>query len=479
MKELLRHTNWKLLLLYSILVGFGILNLFSVSSSLGKKQFTWLLISILILIIISIINIVFLELYSILFYCIGLILLIGIFAFGKEINGAKAWYAYGGFTFQPAEFMKFFIALFLSKTIQSKFQNNLTTKNLIICFIILGIPAILILLQPDLGSVIIFTAFLIPLYREGLNGYIFLLIFILIILFFTSIFIAPIYIMSSLLVILISFSIYLLLKSNSRELELNHNLYLSSSISYMVIGLALILIAIIKNEIPKTITIISFTTSLLYFYFVKSYKNNFKKLKNNNRISILTLTFIIIGFSIYAFSNLSFTIFNTILKPHQKERILVLIEGESKYRRTSGYNLLYSKTAIGSGEFFGKGYLNGTVTAGKFVPEQETDYIFTTIGEEWGFLGSSTIIIIYCIFIGYIYKLAEDQRSRFGRIYGYSIASIYLLHFTLNIAMIMGLFPTVGIPLPFFSYGGTSFVSFSVMFFVFLKLNYRNNAYLI
>jgi rod shape determining protein RodA len=167
------------------------------------------------------------------------------------------------------------------------------------------------------------------------------------------------------------------------------------------------------------------------------------------------------------------------LPKHQRERIEVLYKGEKQFRDTSGYNLLYSKTAIGSGGFLGKGYREGSVTQGKFVPEQSTDYIFCTVGEEWGFLGSAGLIILYSLYIGRIYYLSERQKNTFNRVFGYCYASILLMHFAINIGMVMGLFPTVGIPLPFFSSGGTSLVTFSVMNFIFFKLNYADKNSLV
>ena len=167
------------------------------------------------------------------------------------------------------------------------------------------------------------------------------------------------------------------------------------------------------------------------------------------------------------------------LPKHQRERIEVLYKGEKAFRDTSGYNLLYSKTAIGSGGFSGKGYQQGSVTQGKFVPEQETDYIFCTVGEEWGFLGSTILILCYSIFIARIYYLAENQKSTFNRVFGYCFGSILLIHFAINLGMVMGLFPTVGIPLPFFSYGGSSLLAFSIMTFIFFKLNYADKNSLV
>src|SRR5690606_9567851 len=164
---------------------------------------------------------------------------------------------------------------------------------------------------------------------------------------------------------------------------------------------------------------------------------------------------------------------------HQRERIEVLYKGEKAFRDTSGYNLLYSKTAIGSGGLTGQGYRQGSVTQGKFVPEQETYYIFCTEGEVWGFLGSSLLVLAYALYIGRIYYLAENQKTAFIRIFGYCLASILLMHFSINIGMVMGLFPTVGIPLPYFSYGGSSLLAFSVMTFIFFKLNYMDKNSLV
>ena len=156
-----------------------------------------------------------------------------------------------------------------------------------------------------------------------------------------------------------------------------------------------------------------------------------------------------------------------------------LYKGEKAFRDTSGYNLLYSKTAIGSGGVFGKGYKQGSVTQGKFVPEQETDYIFCTVGEEWGFLGSSLLVIFYAVYIGRIYYLAENQKTTFNRVFGYCFAGVLLMHFAINLGMVMGLFPTVGIPLPYFSYGGSSFLAFSIMTAIFFKLNYTDKNSLV
>ncbi len=478
MKNLIKYTDWQLLILYLVLIFFGILNVYSVSESLGEKQLMWAIISICFLFVISILDIIILELYSAVFYIFSILLLLGLFVIGKEVNGAKAWYVFGGFSLQPAEFVKLFVALFLSHFVQSKFEYSLSFKNIIACLIIIAIPVLLILLQPDFGSVIIFSAFLIPLYREGLTGYVFLTILFVALLFLFSLIYPSIQVISFLFICVLLYSYYLFKNATSRLKDINFNLYWSFSLSSCLAFICLFIYCILNKEIPHTILIFSALISLLIFYSINIYKKQSQKV-NKSLIPFLVSIFFITQSILFASSFFSYTFFNTVLKPHQKERILVLIEGEAKYRDTSGYNLLYAKTAIGSGEFFGKGYKNGSITSGEFVPEQQTDYIFTTVGEEWGFLGSCGLIIVYCLFIIRIYTLAENQKSKFSRFYGYSIASILLYHFTLNISMVMGLFPTVGIPLPYFSYGGSSFLAFSLMFFVFLKLNYKNNSYLV
>src|SRR5690606_32660973 len=223
------------------------------------------------------------------------------------------------------------------------------------------------------------------------------------------------------------------------------------------------------------------TLSVAYFFMNDSSESAFKlsasEIGSNRTYGTAMITGVILSLIIFI-SLFSVSIYQE-LPQHQQERIMVLFEGEGKYRDTSGYNLLYSKTAIGSGDFLGKGYMQGTVKMGRFVPEQPTDYIFCTVGEEWGFLGSSILVIFYALFIARIYYLAESQRNEFSRFFGYSIGTIFLLHFFINIATVMGLFPTVGIPLPFFSYGGSSLWSFITLITIFLILNYKDKQSLI
>ena len=396
--------------LYLAISIFAVANIYSVDEQLGKKQLVFLCISIFVGIIIFLMRTKFFENFSSIFYVAGVLLLIGLFPFGTEILGQKNWYKFGGFTMQPVEFAKIGVALMISHYVSGPDFDLKNRKSLYTCLAIIGIPAIVILAIPDVGSLLVFSAFFIALFREGLSGWVFGVGLIIATVFLVALAVDPLYIVVALAVIfalIILFNYY----------KINWNIFsiTNYAISFLLLcGLAFASPKILEN-MPK----------------------------------------------------------------HQRERIEVLYKGEKAFRDTSGYNLLYSKTAIGSGGFFGKGYKEGSVTRGKFVPEQETDYIFCTVGEEWGFLGATVLVLFYTLFIGRIYYLSEQQKSGFNRVFGYCFASILMVHFCINLGMVMGLFPTVGIPLPFFSYGGSSLLAFSIMTFIFFKLNYADRNSLV
>jgi len=396
--------------LYFMLCVFAIININSVDEKLGSKQLMFFGISLFAGMMIFFMRTKFFENMSGIIYVGGVLLLIGLFPFGTEILGQKNWYKFGGFTMQPVEFAKIGTTLMLANYVSNPDFNINNRKILYTALAIVAIPGFVVLMIPDVGSLLVFFAFVIALYREGLSGWLFGIIFIFATTFLVSIAVDPLY-----------------------------------------ITIAIVLIA-----------------AVLIFL-------NFYKIKGN------LMLIIGIVFTIGILSGLSYSsgYILTKLPKHQRERIEVLYKGEKAFRDTSGYNLLYSKTAIGSGGVTGKGYKQGSVTQGKFVPEQETDYIFCTVGEEWGFLGSTVLILCYSVFIGRIYYLAENQKSTFNRIFGYCFASILLIHFAINLGMVMGLFPTVGIPLPFFSYGGSSLLAFSIMTFIFFKLNYADKNSLV
>jgi rod shape determining protein RodA len=338
------------------------------------------------------------ERFSFVFYGIGIALLLGLFVFGVSKKGQTNWYQFGGFGFQPSEFVKTAVALLLSKYL-SDAQVNLGKKNFqYIAFGIIGLPVFLILLQPDAGSAMIFLSLIFVLYREGLPGW-----------------------------------------------------YLWTG----AIAIATFLLALII----KPIYLISFIGIFMVIHYI------FNRLISRNPI-VYGLIFIAI--SSFAFS-VSY-MYDNVLEPHQKDRINVLL-GKDVNMKAEGYNLNQSMIAIGSGGLLGKGYLEGTQTKGGFVPEQHTDYIFTTVGEEWGFVGNLLVMSLFvCLFIRILY-LAERQKTRFSRVYGYCVATYLFTHFFVNIAMLIRLFPTIGVPLPFFSYGGSSLWAFTIMLFIFIKLD--------
>jgi len=396
--------------LYFLLCIFAIANIYSVDQKLGEKQLVFFCISLFVGLVIFVGRSKFFENMAGIIYIGGVLLLIGLFPFGKEILGQKNWYKFGSFTMQPVEFAKIGTALMLANYVSSPDFNLKNKKSLWTALAIIGIPAAVVLAIPDVGSMLVFIAFFIALYREGLSGLLFGIGFIFAGVFLISLAIPPVYVAVAVLVI------------------------------------AGILIAMNYHRMSWDVISISGIAG-----------------------SVLLLCGLAFG-SPYILEK---------LPKHQRERIEVLYKGEKAFRDTSGYNLLYSKTAIGSGGLWGKGYREGSVTQGKFVPEQETDYIFCTVGEEWGFLGSAILILCYMVYIGRIYYLAEKQKSTFNRVFGYCFASILLMHFSINLGMVMGLFPTVGIPLPYFSYGGSSLLAFSMMTFIFFKLNYSDKNSLV
>lgn len=396
--------------LYFLLCIFAVANIYSVEPASGTRQAVWFGVSVFVGLIIFFTRTKFFENMAGIIYIVGVLLLIGLFPFGKEVLGQKNWYKFGPLSLQPVEFAKLGTALMLANYVSSPDFNLSNKKSLLTSLAIVGIPAVVVLAIPDVGSLLVFVAFFIALYREGLSGLLFGIGFLFASVFLVSLAVNPIY------------------------------------VTIVILVIAGILIAM-----------------------------------NYHKMSWDVISISSIAGSIILLCGLAFATPYILekLPKHQRERIEVLYKGEKAFRDTSGYNLLYSKTAIGSGGLLGKGYREGSVTQGKFVPEQSTDYIFCTVGEEWGFVGSAGLVLCYMLYIGRIYYLAEKQKSTFNRVFGYCFASILLMHFSINLGMVMGLFPTVGIPLPYFSYGGSSLLAFSTMTFIFFKLNYSDKNSLV
>lgn len=410
--------DWLVVLIYFVLVILGWFNIFAsvydpvqdqsiLDFSLSSgKQLMWIGASVFLIIVILLLDFRIYETFSPLFYGLMILLLVGVLIFGVTINGAKAWFDLGFMRLQPSEFTKMATAMMLGRYVSSTGVKLTDFSSQVKAIAILGLPIALIAFQPDFGSIIIFIALIIPLYREG----------------FPSI--------------------------------------------YLIIGISVAVFLILTLLFPRTNIIIGVgALGLLLIAF--SYKNK-------KRIgSILIVVAIVIGFV--------FTtdfLLNEVVKPYQKSRVEAIFRPELVDPQDEGWNLEQSKIAIGSGGFTGKGFLQGTQTKFGYVPEQSTDFIFSTLAEEHGWLGCALVIFLFTALVLRLIVIAERQKSKFARVYGYSVASILFFHFAINIAMTMGLFPVVGIPLPFFSYGGSSLWSFTIMLFVLLKIDMHRSQVL-
>lgn len=500
-----KSIDWLIITIVLIIMGFGVANIYSVDPDYGMKQIVRIGLGfgmIFGFLIITSISKNFFDIYAGVFYIIGVLALVGVLFVGKEINGAKAWYSIGGVGIQPVELMKIATGLMIGHVLNTPGNDIKTPKTFLFCMGLLAIPAILILLQPDVGSLFVFGAFLLALYREGMSPF-----WLLVPITLGGVFLLGIIWDSHFLVLIIGFLLLIFLiifllnisrpQLSMREMHLLLGALVGISIFFLMnfiftdkfynekgfLNLFNNRLDFIVNLSSAVLSLIALLSALGMYLSYHNYHYSIRKILNvqASHFRQFITGFLIIFTSLGIISFIAYKALDILdkLPTHQRERILVLFEGEAKYRDTSGYNLLYSKTAIGSGELWGTGWNKGTITDGRFVPEQWTDYIFCTVGEEWGFIGSSLLVILYGILIARIFFLAEKQKKIFSRYFGYSIGSILMLHFFVNIGMVMGLFPTVGIPLPFLSYGGSSLWGFMLMLFIFLKLNYENSESLI
>jgi len=411
----------------------------------------------------------FYSLFAYIIYAIVILLLIVVLFVGKEIHGAKSWFEFGFFRLQPAEFAKVGTAMALARYVNSKNFNIKNSNNVFNSAAIILIPAILIFIQPDTGTALVYSAFILVLYREGLSGGILLIGILMMVLFVLTLMINKMAIIIAILVF--GYMVFLIIDRNIKRFLIAALIYIGLSGTlfglkeFAGLGLSVFFILIL---------------SLIISGFIYSFFIYFYRIRKAVLIYLLMLGSIIFTFSVnYAFNN--------ILKPHQQKRIDILLGIDSdpygsgynvNQSIISGYNVNQSIIAIGSGGFSGKGFLKGTQTKFEFVPEQSTDFIFCTVGEEWGFIGTSLIIILFVLLLFRILVLAERQRSGFCRIFGYSVFAILLFHFVVNIGMTIGLLPVIGIPLPFMSYGGSSLWAFTILLFVFLRLDISRLEYL-
>lgn len=407
--------DWISIFIYLALILFGWANIYSASlgSTSGSffdlsqpygKQALFIVLSVFLVIIVLSIEAKFYQRFSSIIYLVSLLSLAGLFVFGKTISGATSWYSFGSFGLQPSEFAKFATALALAKYLSDIQTNIRRLDHQVKAFIIIAIPALLIIPQPDPGSALVYAAFFFPLYREGLSGF-----------------------------------------------------YLATGLS----AIAVFILTLVIGPIWVAIAVLSL--GLLMFF------RNRKKRPGRVLITFFVIISIALSFSVnYIFEN--------VFEQRHRDRFNIVL-GKEVDSRGIGYNTNQSEIAIGSGGWFGKGWTEGTQTKGHFVPEQHTDYIFSTVGEEWGFIGSTVVVLLFMALLLRLLILAERQRNQFYRIYGYSVIGILFLHFLVNIGMVIGIFPTVGIPLPFFSYGGSGLWGFTILLFIFIKLDSDRLSY--
>jgi rod shape determining protein RodA len=465
--SIINNLDWITISIYLLLVVVGVMFIFSTSHSpqgnsifdlntSSGKQIMWFGLSVIVAGAILILDVKFYSSFAYIIYGLVIAMLVSVLIFGVTINGSKSWFAFGPVRFQPAELAKFATSLALAKFMTNLNVNLERLPSKLWTTFIIGLPTLFILLQGDVGSALVFAGFVFVLHREGLeSGFLLigfgLIIFSLLSLIYNPFDLFPIY--TAILILFVYFN-------------KKHKYPALVSLAW-IIGLTLFSILyfnlasdyVAKFEIDTALPLsIVFLLILIVGAIIKFKKKNWI-------VPVMAVFMMVI---VYTFS-VNF-LFNNALKQHHRDRI-DLILGKIEDRSGVGYNLFQSKIAIGSGGLTGKGYLQGTQTMLNFVPEQSTDFIFTSIAEELGFLGSVLIIGLFVALLLRIIAISERQRSRFARVYGYSVASILFAHFSVNISMTIGLAPVIGIPLPFVSYGGSSLLAFSILLFVLLKLD--------
>ncbi len=410
--------DWTTVLLWVGITLFGWLNIYAATysgesagvfdmSTFHGKQLLWIAAAALVALVVMFTEPRVFSNGAYIIYAVVLALLVVTLFIATVSHGGKSWIDLGFFRLQPSEFAKFATALALAKLMSGIDVDWKKNGTKLAALAIIGIPAVLVFLQHDTGSALVFAAFVFPLFREGLSGVI------------------------------------------------------------LVIGLAAIALFVLALLVNKYILLAVLAVLALGYLFVWLNKRTVRDWVHASAVLVCCAAFV---FSVDF-------VFNHVLEAHQSERINVLL-GKSEDLQGAGYNVHQSKIAIGSGGFIGKGFLRGTVTKADFVPEQHTDFIFCTVGEEWGWLGSSLLVAAYVWLLVRLVNMAERQRSRFARFYGYSVASILFIHLFVNVGMVLGLVPVIGIPLPFFSYGGSSMLAFTILLFIFIRQDASKNQLL-
>ena len=460
--SLLTNLDWLSIGMYVLLVLMGWFNIYAavfddnhgsildITQKYGK-QMLWICAGSVLAGLILLTDSKFFTAFSFVIYGLMMGLLVAVLLFGREVNASRSWFELGGIRIQPAEFAKIATALAVANVMSRHGFRMMRFSSLLQVGVLIAIPAGLILLQNDTGSALVYSVFLLVMYREGLHGSLLLLCFITVALFIFTLLYSPLAVLG----IIIGGALLAFLYYRQSKQELYRILIFLVLCFLFLMFMRWLLDLPVSDD--RLLLYAYLLTNLAGIYFV--YKRKMKHI-----LFVILASWLCIGATItvdYMFDK---------LQTHQQDRINNLLGIETDLTG-AGYNVHQSKIAIGSGGFLGKGFLQGTQTKFNFVPEQSTDFIFCTVGEEWGFVGSTVVILLFMAFILRMIHLAERQRSDFSRIYGYAVACILFFHVAINIGMTIGVAPVIGIPLPFFSYGGSSLWAFTILIFIFLRLD--------
>ncbi len=469
-----QNVDWITIGIFLVLTIFGWLNIYGASytfdqtsifdfSNRAGKQFTWIIGSLILGGILLLIDYRTYDTLTYFAYGAMLLLLLATPFLAHDIKGSLSWISLGPVNLQPAEFAKCIVALTIAKYMGTYDYKLRTWRDLIVPFALIGVPALIIMvMQKETGSALVFAAFLLVFYRQGMSGYVLWMGVAAVALFIISIRFGAMPLplgtgsvgILTCMLLLTAVEIYFICKEHPMRWQA---LILQGSVA-VIYGISLI----VNIWVPVPFDWVSMGVVMalvLYNVFVSLYWRKYMLLL------VAAFTVFCIGYT-----HACDFVFQKVLQPHQRIRIEVLL-GMKEDPAGAGYNVNQARIAIGSGRFFGKGYLNGTQTKLQFVPEQDTDFIFCTVGEEWGFVGSIGVLLVYLFFILRLIFIAERQRNTATQIYAYSVASIFLFHLTINVGMVLGLLPVIGIPLPFFSYGGSSLWGFTMLLFILLRLD--------
>lgn len=468
-----RSLDWTTIILYLILVSAGAVSIYAASydfdnasmfdfSEFSGKQFLWIGLSLVIGGVILLLDYRIYEAYAYPIYGVVILVLIATIFLAPDIKGSRSWLVFGPVSLQPAEFGKFATALALAKLFSSyNFSLNAKISNYFRALIIIFLPICLILLQKETGSALVYFSLIFVLYREGMSGLVLFSVFCAVLYFVVAVKFAdplvlgiPVGEFTVFLLILLIYSLMLLFYC--RDIIIARNVILG----FVVSGIIVAILSACGVEINGTIFFCTILGLAIAYTLLAMFHHRIQKFLITVAFAAVSVLFL---FSVnYVFGN--------VLEPHQQLRIKVALGIEDDIRG-AGYNVNQSKIAIGSGGFYGKGFLNGTQTKLKYVPEQHTDFIFCTIGEEEGFIGSTAVLVVFLAFILRIIHIAERQRTAFGRVYAYCLVACLIFHLCINVGMVIGLCPVIGIPLPFFSYGGSALWGFTIMLFIMLRID--------